>query len=267
MASKRMTDEERYGKVGAEIRRLDPEAYKNRPRSAEGNIKLLKELREKAKETPARRLDPDEFMRLGRGARASDDAPKSTTRGPSTRGGRRASAEETEANNKRIQQVKASKAMERNRATLPSDRATGFRSQAEETGLSAEDRAKAARGYATNIAGAAGAGRLGAMAGAPYRRSPEAFRRSADQASESAGRSMVRKNLPSFSERYRAREAAAARRPESPKRKREDVERMLDEKLASDMAGGFKKGGSVKSSASRRADGIAKKGKTRGKMI
>jgi hypothetical protein len=78
---------------------------------------------------------------------------------------------------------------------------------------------------------------------------------------------MVRKNLPSFSERYRAREAAAARRPESPKRKREDVERMLDEKLASDMAGGFKKGGSVKSSASRRADGIAKKGKTRGKMI
>jgi len=26
-----MTDEERYGKVGAEIRRLDPEAYKNRP--------------------------------------------------------------------------------------------------------------------------------------------------------------------------------------------------------------------------------------------
>jgi hypothetical protein len=44
-----MSDEERYGKVGAEIRRLDPEAYKNRPRSAEGNLKLLKELRERAK--------------------------------------------------------------------------------------------------------------------------------------------------------------------------------------------------------------------------
>jgi len=29
----------------------------------------------------------------------------------------------------------------------------------------------------------------------------------------------------------------------------------------------FKKGGSVKSSASKRADGIAKKGKTRGKMV
>jgi len=30
---------------------------------------------------------------------------------------------------------------------------------------------------------------------------------------------------------------------------------------------GYKKGGSVKSSASRRADGIAKKGKTRGKFV
>jgi hypothetical protein len=30
---------------------------------------------------------------------------------------------------------------------------------------------------------------------------------------------------------------------------------------------GMKKGGSVKSSASKRADGIAKKGKTRGKMV
>ena len=269
MASKRMTDEERYGKVGAEIRRLDPEAYKNRPRSAEGNIKLLKELREKTKETPARRLDPDEFMSLGRGARASDDAPKSTTRGPSTRGGRRASAEETEENNERIRQIKASKAMERNRATLPSDRATGFRSQAEETGMTPEERAGKARDYATNIAGAAGAGRLASITRtrAPYRRSPEAFRKSADQASESAGRSLVRKNIPSFSERYRAGEAAAARRAQSPKRKREEIERMLDEKLAADMAGGFKKGGSVKSSASRRADGIAKKGKTRGKYI
>jgi len=32
-------------------------------------------------------------------------------------------------------------------------------------------------------------------------------------------------------------------------------------------ARGMKKGGSVKSSASKRADGIAKKGKTRGKMV
>ena len=42
------SDEARYGKIGAEIRRLDPEAYKNRPRSVEGNMALLKELRAKA---------------------------------------------------------------------------------------------------------------------------------------------------------------------------------------------------------------------------
>lgn len=57
----KMTDEERYGKVGAEIRRLDPEAYKNRPKTAEGNLKLLKELREKSKKTPARQAAPEEF--------------------------------------------------------------------------------------------------------------------------------------------------------------------------------------------------------------
>lgn len=34
-----------------------------------------------------------------------------------------------------------------------------------------------------------------------------------------------------------------------------------------EMGKGFKKGGSVKSSASKRADGCATKGKTRGKMV
>jgi hypothetical protein len=48
---------------------------------------------------------------------------------------------------------------------------------------------------------------------------------------------------------------------------REKVEKMLDDKLAADMAGGYKKGGSVRSSASRRADGIALRGKTRGKYV
>ena len=49
-----MTDEERYGKVGAEIRRLDPEAYKNRKdKSAVANMKLLRELRAKAKASEA----------------------------------------------------------------------------------------------------------------------------------------------------------------------------------------------------------------------
>lgn len=47
-SSKGMSDEERYGKVGAAIRRLDPEAFKNRTdKSAAANLKLLKELRER----------------------------------------------------------------------------------------------------------------------------------------------------------------------------------------------------------------------------
>jgi hypothetical protein len=133
--------------------------------------------------------------------------------------------------------------------------------------MSAEERAGKARDYADNIVMASGAAKLGATLGAPYRRTVGQFRKAADKASESAGRSAAQKGIPSFSERYRAREAAAAAREKSPKRMREKVEKMLDDKLAADMAGGYKKGGSVRSSASRRADGIALRGKTRGKYV
>jgi hypothetical protein len=133
--------------------------------------------------------------------------------------------------------------------------------------MSAEERAGKARDYADNIVMASGAGKLGSAAGSAYRRTAGQFRKAADKASESAGRSAAQKGIPSFSERYRAREAAAAAREKSPKRMREKVEKMLDEKLAADMAGGYKKGGSVRSSASRRADGIALRGKTRGKYV
>jgi hypothetical protein len=272
MASKRMTDEERYGKVGAEIRRLDPEAYKNRPKTMEGNLKLLKQLRGRSAETPARQLTPDEFM-SPTSRRVMSDTSMPSSRGPSTRGGRRASAEETEASNRRIgEQVTAKRASAAiSRASrsgeLPSDRASGYRSQAEQTGMSAEERAGKARGYADNIVMASGAGKLGSAAGSAYRRTAGQFRTAADKASESAGRSAAQKGIPSFSERYRAREAAAAAREKSPKRMREKVEKMLDDKLAADMAGGYKKGGSVRSSASRRADGIALRGKTRGKYV
>lgn len=259
--AKKMTDEERYGKVGAEIRRLDPEAYKNRPRSAEGNLKLLKELRERNKETPARQMSADEFM-SGVKSRGVSSAPSVSvaSKGPSTRGGRRASQDDMIAK-------RASEAMKRDRSTLPSDRASGFRSQAEQTGMSEEQRAERARGYAKDIAMSAGAAKLGSAAGSAYKTTAAGFRKAADKASESAGRSLAQKGLPSYSERYRAGEAAAARRASSPKRKREDIERMLDEKLEADMAGGYKKGGSVRSSASKRADGIAMRGKTRGRYI
>lgn len=265
MASKKlseMTDEERYGKVGAEIRRLDPEAYKNRPRSMEGNLKLLKELEAKAKAAPAS---------------AAPAAPVTPiAKGPTSRGGRRASAEETETSNRRISDKmianRATAAMERNRGTLPSDRGTGFRSQAEETGMDAEQRAAKARGYAKDIAMTAGVAKLGSAAGSAYRRTGTQFRKAADKASEMEGKALARKDVPSYSERYRASEAGAARRAASPKRKREEAERRLDEKLASDMEGGFNKGGRVKKYAgggavSSRADGIAKRGKTRCRII
>ena len=265
MASKKMTDEERYGKVGAEIRRLDPEAYKNRPKTMEGNLKLLEELRNRSKTTPARTLSPEEFMssasrRREESSSARDLRPARNPRYVSDTAKEKATAR------------RATAAMERNRGTLPSDRASGFRSQAQETGMTAEERAKKARDYSTNIAMTAGIGRLGATAGAPYRRTLGEFRRAADKASESAGRSLVRRNNPSFSERYRAGEAAAAAREKSPKRLRERAEQMLDEKLAADMAGGYRKGGRVKKyvgggSVSSRADGIAKRGKTRGRII
>ena len=65
-------------------------------------------------------------------------------------------------------------------------------------------------------------------------------------------------------------------------RKRREMEQALKDKEMSDKMNkayerferssesdspGYKKGGSVKSSASRRADGIAQRGKTRGKMV
>jgi len=252
-----MTDEERYGVTGAAIRRLDPEAYKNRPKTKEGNLALLRELRAKSRETPAP---------------AAPVAP--IPKGPTTRGGRRASAEETEASNRRISDKiiadRASAAMERNRGTLPSDRGTNFRSQAEETGMDAEQRAAKAREYSKDIAMTAGAARVGSLAGAPFKTTREGFRKIADKAAEMEGKVLARKGVPSYSERYRASEAAAARREAM--RKRREAERRLDEKLASDMEGGFNKGGRVKKyagggSVSSRADGIAKRGKTRCRII
>lgn len=72
------SDEERYGKVGAEIRRLDPEAYKNRPRSAEGNLQLLKELRAKASQSSSPRAADSDDYKINRPKVASsgDSAPK-----------------------------------------------------------------------------------------------------------------------------------------------------------------------------------------------
>jgi hypothetical protein len=160
--------------------------------------------------------------------------------------------------------------MERNRSMLPSDRATNFRTQAEETGMDADQRAAKARELSKDIAMTAGAAKLGSVAGSAYRRTGAQFRRAADKAAEMEGKVLARKDIPSYSERYRASESAAAQREAM--RKRREAERMLDEKLEADMAGGYRKGGRVKKyagggSVSSRADGIAKRGKTRCRII
>lgn len=90
----------------------------------------------------------------------------------------------------------------------------------------------------------------------------EAVRRAEDAAAEKVARGLSRRGMPNYSERYRAGEAASAQREAFRRSK------ALDEKLASDMAGGYRRGGSVKvSSASKRADGIAQRGKTRGRYV
>lgn len=168
-----MTDEERYGKVGAEIRRLDPEAYKNRPKTAEGNMKLLRELREKANKAPVN------FMTEGR----------KPTVDFKTEG--RTSSESTKTDD-----------LIKQRAEKLSEPTKGGPTARRNPRSSSKDTASD---------------------------EPKPTRRSSGSSPYS-----------SVLERYRNM----------------DIPRR-----------GYKKGGSVKSSASRRADGIAKKGKTRGKMI
>jgi hypothetical protein len=56
--------------------------------------------------------------------------------------------------------------------------------------------------------------------------------------------------------------------PRDMKSQLDQVSRESDDEYRRETKGkGMKKGGSVKSSASKRADGIAKKGKTRGRMV
>lgn len=105
---------------------------------------------------------------------------------------------------------------------------------------------------------AAGAGAAGAAAAYGVKKLRDLFTR---RGMERAGKKLAEEGVPSDAAREAARKAAKAAREKS-KREKE-----YDERLASDMGGGYKRGGSVKSSASRRADGIAQRGKTRGKYI
>lgn len=182
-----MSDEERYGKVGAMIRRLDPEAYKNRTdKSAEGNLKLLKELQEKARKS-TRKMSGEEFIK------------------------------------------------EYEESDTPAGRVTTT-----ETKVSMEPR-RAGQGLS----------QLRSMMGS-------------DDDEESPAMRRIRM----------AREMAASKGPGargSAVKNMSMAERRMQLAGRTMRSGGgvkaYKKGGAVKSSASKRADGIAQRGKTRGKIV
>jgi hypothetical protein len=256
-----MTDEERYGKVGAAIRRLDPEAYKRRTdKSAEANLKLLKELR--AKKSPSRTASADDLDMSG--GEPKLNLPKLG----------RVNLEDEGRRPKPGSGYKT-----------PGSRYTGTygetREAMDESKVTPEQKKTALKIGAGTLAAAIGGPELAALRGASTTErvaagtrgiemaEREAARRAEDIAAEKVARGVSRRGMPNYSDRYRAGEAA--------KEQREAFRRSkaLDEQLSSDMAGGYRRGGKVKkyssgssvSSASKRADGIAQRGKTRGRYI
>ena len=204
-----MTDEERYGKVGAEIRRLDPEAYKNRTdKSAAANMKLLRELREKAK-APA----------TGRSAAFEESRDVTPAR------------KETQA--------------EKDRRTPGSG--AGFKRIGAAIGDTETRKRLREQGYGNEK---------------KERKESLAERRMKNR-EESVAERRMKEGPRSFSDRM----SDLVKRFGTARQRGETTAMRNIREAKESGARGFKKGGSVKSSASRRADGIAKKGKTRGRMI
>lgn len=175
----------------------------------------------------------------------SEKTSESKPSGPTTRGGRR---------NPTYTLPDVEITARRPGIKLPSDRATNFASQAKETGMSPEERAKTASRYIGNIAGAATlASGLGALRGAATA-APNALR---------AGQIGVRGTT--MAERERA--AAAAEKA---------TERFRRLKESGGMGSGrgagrqYAAGGSVKAFAkggSVRGGGCETKGKTKGRFV
>jgi len=257
-----MTDEERYGKVGAEIRRLDPEAYKNRKdKSAAANMKLLRELRAKAKAPATGRSTAFEESRPS--PKSETPRKKKTFLGAlaakyGTAGQRERGAKEGYRPGDITKSLKAGLGTQRTREEL-ADEYEG-----------AKVAPTALMGLAGGAAGMGGraALRYGAKKLAERSASKKAASKASDAAAERAARGASRRNMPSYSDRYRAGETAAARRAEFRQRRRDEAERRLDERLASDMEGGFRRGGGVKKyNKGGKIDGVAKRGKTRCRII
>lgn len=169
-------------------------------------------------------------------------------------------------------QEEASTSARKPKQNLPGDRSTGFATQRGiargAMDIDKEDMERALESMKTvgEVAGARtliGGLRAASKANLPLRLKQMMRRRAteqaneaaraADKAGENARRGMSRRGVPRYDERYRASEAGAQQRRD-----------MEDFAL---RAGMYRKGGRVKSSASSRADGIAKKGKTRGRFV
>lgn len=178
---------------------------------------------------------------------------------------------ETSDPSKRIKE-EAETTVERTKSGLPGDRSTSFREQRGiakgAMDLDQEDVDRALESMKTvGEAGAVAALGRGAAAlskaNLPLRfkqmlRRKETARinemeRAADKAGENARRGLSRRGLPRYDERYRASSEGADRRAA----------------YADELPEGlkFKRGGVIKSSASKRADGIAQRGKTRGRIV
>ena len=173
-----------------------------------------------------------------RETKVEEKAPKAEAarKGPESRGGKRNVSEKSE--------VKRERKME-----LPSDRGSGFRSQAEETGMSASERAEKARGYAENLMNVAGAG---ALLRAPAKAAAKSLMR---KASEFVGGRKLKKQA--------AEEAARKATPEY-KEKAAQMEKFAEQMRARQKMGArYAEGGYTSKGPSTR--GTARKGREQGR--
>jgi hypothetical protein len=202
---------------------------------------------------------------------------------------------ESEAPSSRMRE-EAEAAVKKPRQTLPGDRATGFKDDRKSPYVDLDEaRAKEALKDLGNAVLVSNAGIYArgevlpkvakdiaklnvplrikqALRRAKTSRINEA-ERATDKAGEAARRGVSRKDTPDFSERYRAKQQAEENRQawqegRDPKDLYGIMGTDTPNRFIPDWGGKpFRKGGAVKSAASRRADGIAKKGKTRGRFI
>jgi hypothetical protein len=178
---------------------------------------------------------------------------------------------ETSDPSKRVKE-EAETTVERTKSGLPGDRSTAFREQrgiakgAMDIDQKDVDRALKSMKTVGEAAAATALGQglsVASKANLPLRLKQMLRRRAtekanaaeaaADKAGEAARTGMSRRGIPRYDERYRASSEGSDRRAA----------------YADELPEGlkFKRGGAVKSSASSRADGIAKRGKTKGRMI